>query len=615
MSLDAQAVARRPYRLMLVDEDPVFRLGLRVWLERYADLNLMAEAETGEAALKYLENSLTDSHSSEYSGERSSESGTIAPVTLDLVVLDIGLGRLHPDRLQGLTLCQRLKAEYPALQVLMLSALPEPLLSAASQQVGATGYCPKNIEPEGLVNILRRVAEGRSFFWSAATPLLPHSPTSPLPTPHSPTPLSRIRRNLRQSGLQQIEVALAEVNAELRQLELSLVDRAILAGRQRELRVARKLVGWILATPGEERRQPANLRSLSSQTVDSQTVDQSGEEERSLPDPSASISRSSAAIANVRLESVLFDAVLEKLQNSLENGTETPMEIDILRAEKKRELFYLILRQLENFLSELRYSEVQSEQLEPKRSAILLDLWQASTTEFFGKYYTVVVNGRPTEVVETLLQDEAIVQLEILDKIPGVVELLRHLLFQMPLAVDSVPYAPGNPEALSRAEVLIENLLIQLANAVIQPLLNRFASIEEIKQNLYSRKLLSNREIERFRNDLSWKYRVEKYFREPQNIFESQYSIHVFSWKGIQKTSIYAPRNPELNELSGVQLAVTLALETRDAIAPRLRSAVSWVGNGVIYVLTEVVGRGLGLVGRGILKGLGNAWQDPRFKR
>lgn len=633
MSL-AQA-ARPPYRLMLIDEDPVFRLGIRVWLERYADLSLIAEVETGEAALEYLEDALSDSL------EHPSESGVIALVAPDLVVLEMELGRSHPDRIPGLTLCQHLKTKYPTLRVLMLSASPEPLLSAAAQQAGATGYCPKTVEPESLANILRRVADGRSFFGNAAStsysPLptapTPHVPTSQLSPPRRPAPLSRFRRNLRQSGLQQIEAALAEVNAELRQLELSLVDRAILAGRQRELRAARKLIGWMLATPSltEDRArqssqgtgsqgtssQVINSQGTGSQSASLQIMSRSGGEERSLPTTSDLMinASSESAISKVRLEAVLFDAVLEKLHNSLENGTETPMETDILREEKKRELFYLILRQLENFLDELRYSEVQPEQLEPKRSSILLDLWQAATTEFFGKYYAIAVDGRSVEVVETLLQDEAIVQLEILDKIPGVVDLLKHLLFQMPLAVDSVPYAPGNPEAMSRAEVLTENLLIQLANAVIQPLLNHFASIEGIKQNLYSRKLLSSREIERFRNDLSWKYRIEKYFREPQNIFESQYSIHVFSWKGIQKTSIYAPRSPELNQLSGVQLAVTLALETRDAIAPRLRTAVSWAGNSVIYVLTEVVGRGLGLVGRGILKGLGNAWQDPRLKR
>ncbi|HEY9626325.1 MAG TPA: DUF3685 domain-containing protein [Coleofasciculaceae cyanobacterium] len=617
MSVEAQPVASRPYGLMIIDEDPVFRLGLQVWLERYADLSIIAAVETGEAAQHWLAENLEQAENLEIS----------------LAILDIKLGRSHPDRIQGLTLCQRLRADYPTLQVLILSATAEPLLGAAAQQAGAAGYCPKNIEPESLANILRRVASGRSFFWNIPPAIPPAllTPTPPdLPTPlsSSPAPLAYFRRSLRQSSLQQIDATLAAVNAELRRPELSLVDRAILAGRQRELRVARKLMDWMWSTPSlpsetatgagrlNSSRTPAPLKHLT----DNRSASSLAPGSDLLPDRSPNAletvsSSENALVRSRRLQSVLFDTVLEKLQSSLDNGTETPMEIDILREEKKRELLYLVLRQLENSLGELHHSAVQPEQLESKRSTLLNDLWQAVTTEFFGKYYTLTVDQASVEVVAALLEDVAIVQLEILNKIPGVVELLKHLLFQMPLAVDSVPYAPGNPEALGRAGILTENLIIQLANAVLQPLLNRFASVEGIKQTLYSRKLLSNREIERFRNDLSWKYRMEKYFREPQNIFESQYSIYVLSWKGIQKTSIYAPRNPELEELSGIQLAVTLALETRDAIAPRLQSVVSLVGNGVIYVLTEVVGRGLGLIGRGILKGLGNAWQDPRLKR
>ncbi|PJF23626.1 MAG: DUF3685 domain-containing protein, partial [Phototrophicales bacterium] len=60
---------------------------------------------------------------------------------------------------------------------------------------------------------------------------------------------------------------------------------------------------------------------------------------------------------------------------------------------------------------------------------------------------------------------------------------------------------------------------------------------------------------------------------------------------------------------------VTLALETRDAIAPRLRSVISVIGSGVIYVLTEVIGRGIGLIGRGIIKGVNNVVQDGRYDR
>ncbi|HEY9762745.1 MAG TPA: DUF3685 domain-containing protein, partial [Trichocoleus sp.] len=58
----------------------------------------------------------------------------------------------------------------------------------------------------------------------------------------------------------------------------------------------------------------------------------------------------------------------------------------------------------------------------------------------------------------------------------------------------------------------------------------------------------------------------------------------------------------------------TLAIEARDAIAPRLRATLSFLGSGLVYVLTDLVGRGLGLIGRGIIKGVGSAWSDPRYR-
>ncbi|WP_234709980.1 DUF3685 domain-containing protein, partial [Kamptonema formosum] len=62
----------------------------------------------------------------------------------------------------------------------------------------------------------------------------------------------------------------------------------------------------------------------------------------------------------------------------------------------------------------------------------------------------------------------------------------------------------------------------------------------------------------------------------------------------IQKISIYSPRNQELAQLSGVQLVVTLVLEMRDATAPRVRAIIAFLGTGVVYVLTQVIGRGIG---------------------
>ena len=76
---------------------------------------------------------------------------------------------------------------------------------------------------------------------------------------------------------------------------------------------------------------------------------------------------------------------------------------------------------------------------------------------------------------------------------------------------------------------------------------------------------------------------------------------------------IYAPRRKELEQLQGIRLAVTLAYEARDAVSPRLRSTVAWAGRGVVYVLTQVLGRSIGLVVRGVIQGIGGSLQDIRF--
>ena len=149
----------------------------------------------------------------------------------------------------------------------------------------------------------------------------------------------------------------------------------------------------------------------------------------------------------------------------------------------------------------------------------------------------------------------------------------------------------------------------------MQLLLNNFPEVEEVKESLYSRRFFSSREITRFRNNLSWKYRQDYYWEEPKAIFESKYRLFVLKRNSIQTIFIYTPRQNELLQLRGIRWSVTLALETRDAIAPRLRSVVGFVGNGVFYLLTQVIGRGIGLIGRGIVQGLGTTLQDTRYRK
>jgi hypothetical protein len=65
--------------------------------------------------------------------------------------------------------------------------------------------------------------------------------------------------------------------------------------------------------------------------------------------------------------------------------------------------------------------------------------------------------------------------------------------------------------------------------------------------------------------------------------------------------------------LTGWRWLVTIILETRDALSPQIRAIFSWLGQGVVYILTQVIGRGIGLIGKGIIQGVGGTWQDVRY--
>lgn len=565
--------ATRPLKLISIDDDPIFLLGLRTALESFPDLQVVASADNGVAALQIL-----------------------APLmgtedAIDLVILELGLCRASGE-FAGLQLCQELKAYYPNLPIFLLSGFEEAPQLAAARQAGVEGYCAKGTAISVIVSALRAVAGGQTY-WN-----IEFADTQNL-RPYQ-TQTSR-RDKLGDVGRRQIDNTLTEVTAQLQNPNLSTLDWFILAGRRRELRAARWLVNQLLP----------EARASTRRIVGRQGSGEVGTRGEPTPAP-LSLRASPLSAIELRSEN-FFDATINKLKCGLENFTGVTMEIDILRDERKRELLYLILSKLDNVLDELRFSQVQPSRILSKRSLILQDLWQQATTDFFGRYYTLQVGKRELDVVNSLLQDADIVQKQILDKIPLFGEFIGYCLFQDSLIIDNVAYAYDTPEAIARAEALLENLVIEIANGVIQPLLNKFADVEVIKQNFYDRRLLSSREIARFRNNLSWKYRLEEYINEPTAMFESKYNLFVLNGSGIVKISIYAPRTAELEQLSGIQFAVTLILEIRDAIAPRLRSTVTFLGSGVVYLLTQVIGRGIGLIGRGIIQGIGNSLQETRY--
>lgn len=593
-----------PLQLMLVDEDPTFRLGLRVWLEQLPGFQIAAEAASAAEAMDIVRKS------DRIQANAFTNPSLRGHQSINLVIVDLGLGTHETNRdpisSSGLQLCKSLKTEFSKLPILVLSARDEPILEAAARQVGADGYGTRSMPVRELAQLIRAVAKESNK---------PVEKRSTLP-PQIPGPLTALRLSIRLAGLDQIEQQLIKTTAELRHPRLSWLEYQVLMGQIRELKAAR----WCMKQLWSTRKYPdaswvkktskspgQKSRSLINSQTDLPATPSVGVATNITPTNATSLSLRSGDV-----QTMVFEAVFAKLQTDLENTTSDPIEIDILRLDKKRELLFIILRCFENLLDDLRQSTLQPGQLRDKSPQILRDLWVATIEEFFGRYYTVSLNGVEQELVAVLYQEKDTVEQEILKHIPLLPELLSHWLFQDAMIVAGTSYIAATPEALGHSEQLLENVLIQMGNAIMQPLLNRLADVEVIKKGLYSRRIISTRDIERFRNDLSWRYRWNRLVNEPTAIFESQYHLYTLGPRGIMLTSIYAPRRAELDRLSGLPWAMTLLLETRDALSPRVRTLISLVGSSVVYVLTEVVGRGIGLVGRGILQGVGSAWQDTR---
>lgn len=130
-----------PLKILLVEDDELFRLGLRVRLEREPGLEIVAEAEDGETAIEMVKR-----------------------YAINIVVLDIGLPGLG-----GIEACRQIGQLAPDLPVLVLTAQTQKGLINRIIQVGAQGYCLKGAPSQTLILAIRSVAAGASWWDSAAT--------------------------------------------------------------------------------------------------------------------------------------------------------------------------------------------------------------------------------------------------------------------------------------------------------------------------------------------------------------------------------------------------------------------------------------------------------------
>ena len=123
-------------KLLIVDDHPLFRQGVRSALASYEDIDVVSDVASAEEALAWLD------------AAPPNREPSVALVDLNL------------PGVSGLLLTRQLRHQYPSLGVVMLSIHEGDEHAFNALQAGAADYRSKDVNPKELADVIRRVARG-----------------------------------------------------------------------------------------------------------------------------------------------------------------------------------------------------------------------------------------------------------------------------------------------------------------------------------------------------------------------------------------------------------------------------------------------------------------------
>ena len=140
-------------RVLIVDDHPLLRQGVRQLMEMEPDLEAVGEASNGEEGLRLADE-----------------------LDPDMILLDLGMRGMG-----GVETLQALRQKGIRAQVVVLTVSENDEDITASLRAGANGYLLKDMEPEALVTQLRRAAAGEVVISDSLTASLARALTRDRP--------------------------------------------------------------------------------------------------------------------------------------------------------------------------------------------------------------------------------------------------------------------------------------------------------------------------------------------------------------------------------------------------------------------------------------------------
>lgn len=132
-AIAGKARGRQSISIGIVDDHPLFRMGLRQALERESDLKVLWELPSA--------NNLEDQ---------------LRRTPVDVILMDLLMGRGK----DGITATKEVTQKFPRVKVVVISASVEESGVVASSRAGADGFLPKDLPVSDMVASIRQLAHG-----------------------------------------------------------------------------------------------------------------------------------------------------------------------------------------------------------------------------------------------------------------------------------------------------------------------------------------------------------------------------------------------------------------------------------------------------------------------
>ena len=172
--------------VMLVDDQPLLRLGFRMVLDAQQDMRVVAEAGDGEEALT-----------------------VVAQQQPDVVLMDVRM-----PRLDGVEATRRIVASGSRSRVLILTTFDLDEYAFAGLRAGASGFLLKNVPPPDLLTAIRAVATGDAVVAPSVTRRLLDAFADRLPIPSRPLDEILVPLTPREREVL-VEIATGDSNAQI----------------------------------------------------------------------------------------------------------------------------------------------------------------------------------------------------------------------------------------------------------------------------------------------------------------------------------------------------------------------------------------------------------------